>query len=526
MRHLDFWHNPLVVSAFRVKHRRGGLFLALALYVSFLGSACMIAWFAIPNMRNPVLASLTDAQKLYWIFVGLHIFQMVVSAFFCMVMTASAMTMEVNDGTLEYQRLTKLSPKQILLGKLLGAPALVYMVTFASIPYTFGIWSLGVTEISFFTLLLLYVNLATTMLLSGALGLINPLRKKEQGQMAQSGVGIAVGLGGVYSLILQFAVMGLPAFLSGRGPAALTSLFLPLGALAGMATGGDPWLHNVHFFEMKIPFLLATPVAQVVLLALIFVHMDRRLTSVVNTPLGKPTAYGVLAAFDILFAAVLFDSAPAQPELAYVTLRFWFGHVLMATFLIFCVTPPRELLMSWIWRWRGQRSLAHDLWLRDRTENILVLVTSCGIGLLTWSLLVAAPLFLVEDRDAIKADDRNVCHMVVLTCVLTLSLGTMYQSCLAVFGTVGASLLLTIGIFDVSALIAPLYVPAPWLKDFSIIAHVITWRSSAEPELSLWPLLFFYLALFVAFRLLLRRALRIATAQVNGKLTAMGVGRA
>ena len=34
--HIDFWNNPIIVSAFRVKYRKGGLFTGTALYLLFL----------------------------------------------------------------------------------------------------------------------------------------------------------------------------------------------------------------------------------------------------------------------------------------------------------------------------------------------------------------------------------------------------------------------------------------------------------------------------------------------------------
>ena len=38
---IDFWNNPLVVSAFRTKNRYGALYTNLTLYFFFLGGVCM-----------------------------------------------------------------------------------------------------------------------------------------------------------------------------------------------------------------------------------------------------------------------------------------------------------------------------------------------------------------------------------------------------------------------------------------------------------------------------------------------------
>src|ERR1043166_798698 len=103
----DFWNNPLVVSALRVKYRKRGLFLGLMVYVSFVGCAFVAAWYLIPWFNG---AAVDDALKLQWMFMGLLIGQAIVSVLVTVTGTSTAMAMEVNDGTLDYQRLTKLTP--------------------------------------------------------------------------------------------------------------------------------------------------------------------------------------------------------------------------------------------------------------------------------------------------------------------------------------------------------------------------------------------------------------------------------
>ena len=49
---VDFWNNPLVISAFRTKNRYGALYTNLSLYFLFLGGACMAAWYLIPAIAN------------------------------------------------------------------------------------------------------------------------------------------------------------------------------------------------------------------------------------------------------------------------------------------------------------------------------------------------------------------------------------------------------------------------------------------------------------------------------------------
>src|SRR4051812_22481905 len=102
--HLLPWNNPIVVTAFRVRYRRGGLFTTTVLYVALLAAAGM-AWsyyVQVYDVRgtNPVLVY----------FMCLMALQLGVGVFLAGVRTAASMKNEVMNKTLDFQRTAALGP--------------------------------------------------------------------------------------------------------------------------------------------------------------------------------------------------------------------------------------------------------------------------------------------------------------------------------------------------------------------------------------------------------------------------------
>src|SRR5438309_10536572 len=124
--HFDFWNNPIVVSAFRVKYRRGGVFNVTTIYLLLLITAGVL--FASYN--DPVRFGPWPRNYL----LALLGVQFAVSALVAGSTTAASIRTEVISQTLDFQRIATLSPSQILLGKLLGEPALAYLLAIATVP--------------------------------------------------------------------------------------------------------------------------------------------------------------------------------------------------------------------------------------------------------------------------------------------------------------------------------------------------------------------------------------------------------
>src|SRR6516162_9872647 len=92
----DFWNNPLVVSAFRVKYRRGGLFVTTTLYLAALTMLGVVLEY-----YNQTLFPGLRWQDNY--FLALLGIQYLVSCMTAASATASSMKSEVANRTLDFQ---------------------------------------------------------------------------------------------------------------------------------------------------------------------------------------------------------------------------------------------------------------------------------------------------------------------------------------------------------------------------------------------------------------------------------------
>src|SRR5438552_3914252 len=123
---LDFWNNPLVVSAFRVQYRRGGLFSVTVVY--------LLLWAVIGGALEYYQSYVgPDWPRMY--FLGLVGAQSVISGMIAMNATNSSIRTEVVRRTLDFQRITALSLSELLIGKLLCDTPLAYPLFGYEIPY-------------------------------------------------------------------------------------------------------------------------------------------------------------------------------------------------------------------------------------------------------------------------------------------------------------------------------------------------------------------------------------------------------
>src|SRR5437588_1423535 len=284
---LDFWNNPIIVSAFRVRYRRGGIFNITTIYLMALVIGGIVLYHYKDNIpgpwpRNYLLAMLA--------------LQFFISAIVAGSATAASMRSEVANRTLDFQRISSLSPQQILLGKLLGEPALAYLLAIATVPLAAWCWMLGVMGVSLAVLFLLYVNMATTTLLIGSLGLLHPLEittgKSSTGSAGNAGWGLLALVFGIQIVAAARFLLAVP------WSAALVGLVTPIAPFYGIIEG-NPWQHAFSFFGFHIPFLLITPISQLLLAWLCFRIMVRRLINPLNPPFSKATAYVTLVIFDL-----------------------------------------------------------------------------------------------------------------------------------------------------------------------------------------------------------------------------------
>ncbi len=441
--HIDFWNNPIVVSAFRVKYRRGGLFNLTTIYLLILVAiGCLLARYSDslkwgPWPRNYLVTVL-----------GV---QFVVSALLAGNATATSVRAEVINRTLDFQRIAALSPRQILLGKLLGEPALAYLLAIATVPLAAFCWTMGVAGVSFDVLVLMYVNLASTTFLFGTVGLVQ--RLEPGGSRNSSGIGTAFGSTVIIGLLVLPPAFGAArSLLSVPWSTAAVGLFTPIPAFFGLYIG-DPWTSRLSFFGVQIPMLFVTPVSQLSLAFLCFHTMVRRLINPLNPSLSKMLAYLTLLAVDVMTAAVLLEPTPFGLAIGPRVTAFSLVHLLAGLLLMNCVTPWRESLESWVWRFRGQTPPLWDWWLGERSENGLALITFCGLGILCLLLLVLLPAGLQEGFAELRQSGSVIASAAITTTLMLLTLGTLHQWFVLVAGRPGKAVLVTF----VAIIIVPLH---------------------------------------------------------------------
>src|SRR5262249_15461616 len=134
--------------------------------------------------------------------------QTLVSGLAAAVGTAASMKSEVAKQTLDFQRITSISPRQILLGKLCGESAIAFFLIISVFPLAFICWL--AVGFQFELLVLAFVNLTTHALLSGSLGLIQPLELRDNKHTEQVVWIGALPLGMPAAISLGLALYGKP----------------------------------------------------------------------------------------------------------------------------------------------------------------------------------------------------------------------------------------------------------------------------------------------------------------------------
>jgi hypothetical protein len=509
MMRFDFWNNPIVVSAFRLKYRRGSPQIVTCLYVlALVGLGMLLYHFQGPRI---------PWARLYLVCIlGI---QFIISSIYALIATNASIKSEVVNRTLDFQRITTLSPRQILLGKLLGEPSGGYLLGVSTIPLAMVAAMLGAA--SFAVVALLYLTLVTTGLMFGALGLVQPLEPPS----TKSGSGNRAGGGEIGLLVLP--LMFLPVLIGNAARLAQN----PLGALAvggltpvlslqGLAVG-DPWQHQAVFWGVPIPYLVVTPWVQLAVAGLAFHMMSRKMKNPLDPPLTKRQAYIVLLVADVIVAGALYDTSGFVGGLVAQTALFCVANLVLGALLIERITPQRDGLLSWIWRFRGRTGPIRDSWLGDRSENSAAVVTIALVGAVLLLLLVWAPA--LASAAATPSETEDAATALVLTVLLTLSLGIAYQWFLLVGGRHGKmAFVLAAGLLVVlPAILGGLL--GDEIMSFSPIIHYGDWVTRSPKHLSPVPLIGTYGLLLLVSWFGLRRRMRQHLLVVQQKREAMGV---
>jgi hypothetical protein len=507
---LAFWNNPIVVSAFRVKYRRGP-FSSTAMYVLVLA------------MGGALLHYYRDKTGGYWphnCFIALIGLQFVVSGLGAVSATSASIKAEVINRTLDFQRIATLSPRDILLGKLFGEPAQSYLLAIATIPLGFlcYLWQ-GVTLDG---LALMYVQLASTTLMMGALGLVTRLdatgrsRSGRNPEWMPFTFAIILLIGSPVVMASGGTALSLP------GPAAILGLLTPLPSYYGLVKD-DLWTYGLAFFGKEIPFVLVTPVSQLLIAFVCFRCMVRQLHNPLNAPMSRGMAYLVILVVDILTAGVLFDPSPSVLSLQTKIAAFALVHLCIGLLLTFTLTPWRESLHSWVWRFRGRGKRLMDLWFGNRSVNGLALATLAAIGVVDSLLLIVLPEVGRVGAGALANDWPVLVNVSVTGVLVLLTFGTLYQwfAFLAGRGTIGLTLTFITLTVALPHILGYNY-EIEWLLILSPSLHFGRWLFAPQLPSNLIPMLLLYGIALVLVGNSLHSRMRVLEKIVDRKLAKMG----
>lgn len=137
--------NPELIRNTRIQLRRGRLLAAAAI------CAAVSLSFVAVHRFSPT------ANDLRGVFVTIFLIQAVALVIGGSIYCLQSVQREKDQNTFDFQRITRLSPLQLALGKILGAPALAYFGTLCLMPV--ALWAAVAGGVAAFTILEMYVVL-------------------------------------------------------------------------------------------------------------------------------------------------------------------------------------------------------------------------------------------------------------------------------------------------------------------------------------------------------------------------------
>ncbi len=357
---MDFWRNPELVRYVRAELRVPRAITAAMLVLVVCVLLALVIW-AIPS--NPLRQRFCI---LYAVVLGI---QFVAVGFGCASACGQSISRERMLKTHDFLRTTRLTSGELLLGKLLGAPIMVYFALACSLPISVaagiaGGFSLGVVAVT-------YLLLLAFSLFLGLIGLLESM-------FAEKPKGFAAGL---IALFVIYAGSGLAAGpLPGLGA---ISVYPSLASLYGL----DVWHGSTAptLFGFQVSFALLSFVLYAAFGAWLVLMISRNLKRDLEEIrlLSRWQAIGLAAFLNVVFYALL--STRLQPfEIALMA-------VLLNGVILFGIglatLTPHEKLKVWWRRWRAGEQ-------RYVSENGLAwpwLVVAAIVG---YALLLGKAVFL------------------------------------------------------------------------------------------------------------------------------------
>jgi hypothetical protein len=519
---LDFWNNPLVVSALRLKYRRGSPGITSALWVLALVAVGAIMHYASQHedFRFPTAY-----------LIAILSIQFFLCAILAVNATSTSMNAEVVNRTLDFQRIVTLSPRAILLGKMLGEPAICYFLPLASLPLAMLCWGMGAASGP--VLFWLYVNLATFTLMWAARGVINSLAPPSQGASRQRSGAAGWAFAVMFFVLPQMVARG-SVMLDSPGIGEVVQLLTPIGSLLHLWQD-SVWNARVEFWNLSLPSLVVAPVAQLAVAGWIVGAMSRRLKNPNDPAVAKRRSYMALAVVDLAIAGICYAKWKRGYDATHILYGYGLAHLAACLLMMFAAVPRRTALLSWLWRRRPSDSwLGQRLWV-DRAEMSLAAVVYAAIGLAALVVGLVAPMAMTAGPGDSELQPMRLAEVGAATFMVTAALGITHQlfAATAVRGghllfillVVVANVLppVTAAILE-SAEVQPNAASVEALAATSPVAlYVMNMSRVASPYISAgWVMAIYGAAAAISF-VLLQQMLHREAAAVERKLVSMGV---
>ena len=518
----DFWNNPLVVTAMRLKYRRGSPGVWAVLWVlALLAVGALVHHLSQENgFRFPTAYLL-----------AILCLQCGASAIIAVISTSSSINAEVVNRTLDFQRIVTLSPRSILIGKMLGEPAMSYFLMIASIPLAAVCWGLGAASGA--VIFWLYVNLATFTLMWAATGLINSLTPPTQTAGRQKSGGGGAGFVILFAVVPQLLIHGRNS-LDTPGIGDVVQMLSPIGAFYHLWQD-SAWNAHVAFWGVSLPSLLLAPVVQLAIVAWIIAAMSRRLKNPLDPLASKPRSYATLLVVDLAIAGICYSQWQKGFEAARLVYGYGLAHLVICLIMMFAATPRRATLISSIWRRATGASLFRERLTADRADMSIAAIVYGLIGVAVLAAGLALPMALTATTATSLMPAEDLATVALTTFVIVAALGVLHQLIVAATSRGGSLMFVLFVIF--ANLLPP--VSAELLRASNLQAT----DSFADALASLSPVALYgmhmsriasppagpgialaaYACLGAISYLLLRRVLRRETATVQRKIASMAL---
>jgi hypothetical protein len=332
-------------------------------------------------LQTLIIIVAQEPQGTYWIgvFQTLHHLIPLILLPTCVYLLSVDLIKEEQRGTLNFIRLTPQPSTNILIGKILGVPALIFLGGISLIPLHFvaglygdvnGAWLIGIY---------LFWGLSIALFSTIAIGMIQNAAVTQQLIQKQN---ILNGTA---------AFSGLGSFFIASGYCAFFNLFLGIYQ-------EDFILFKWFFLPVGGNFILGYLWLMVTIAGLTYgcwVGINRRFRNTNHSLYTKAQSYIAMAALQLWFVGFFFpvnananfNNSPQVIGLFWVS----FACPILLLLLNQAITPSRQYLLEWA-RYRQLKELWPDLLWAEKSPTVVALGINIAIVIGVWSLwLLALP---------------------------------------------------------------------------------------------------------------------------------------